>query len=77
MDNKLKILRAKHNFTQQELANALGVTRQTIHSFETGKFNPSLAVALRIADLFREPVENIFKRAETIIIPEHNLRSYR
>ena len=46
--------------TQQELANAVGVTRQTIHSIETGKFVPSTVLALKIAGTFQQPVENIF-----------------
>ena len=59
--NNLRRLRFEHNeISQQELANAVGVTRLTIHSIETGKFNPSVSLALKIADFFRTPVEEIF-----------------
>jgi len=46
--------------SQQELANMVGVTRLTIHSIETGKFNPSVKLALKIADYFNKSVEDIF-----------------
>ncbi len=46
--------------SQQDLANAVGVTRLTIHSIETGKFNPSILLALKIAKFFEKPVEKIF-----------------
>jgi putative transcriptional regulator len=46
--------------SQQELANMVGVTRLTIHSIETGKFNPSVKLALKIADYFNKSVEEIF-----------------
>ncbi|MCJ7665165.1 MAG: helix-turn-helix transcriptional regulator [Actinobacteria bacterium] len=46
--------------SQQELANAVGVTRLTIHSIETGKFNPSVLLALKIAEYFNKSVEEIF-----------------
>lgn len=59
--NNLRTYRFKHNeITQQELANAVGVTRLTIHSIETGKFNPSTLLALKIAGFFGVVVEDIF-----------------
>ena len=77
MENKLKILRAKHNFTQQKLAEALGVSRQNIHMIEQGKYNPSLDLALKISDLFNERIENIFIRPVPTVFHLHHLRSYR
>ena len=61
LGNNLRKCRFEHNeISQQELANALGVTRLTIHSIETGKFNPSVSLALKIARFFNKPVEEIF-----------------
>ena len=62
---KLKNNLRKYRFesgeiSQQELANMVGVTRLTIHSIETGKFNPSVKLALKIADYFNKSVEDIF-----------------
>jgi len=63
--NKLKNNLRKYRFeagelSQQKLANEVGVTRLTIHSIETGKFNPSVLLALKIAAFFKKPVEDIF-----------------
>jgi putative transcriptional regulator len=59
--NNLKVLRFNNNqITQDELARQVNVTRQTIHSIETGKFNPSVKLALQIADFFHCKVEDIF-----------------
>ena len=61
LGNNLRRCRFEHNeISQQELANSVGVTRLTIHSIETGKFNPSVSLALRIANFFSKPVEEIF-----------------
>lgn len=60
MKNNLKVQRAKVNMTQQDLAEALRVSRQTIHAIETGKFNPSTLLALRMARLLQTSVEEIF-----------------
>jgi len=61
LDNQLRRCRFEHNeMSQQELANAVGVTRLTIHSIETGKFNPSVMLALKIASFFNKAVEEIF-----------------
>ncbi len=61
LKNKLRNYRFEHNeITQQDLANAVGVTRLTIHSIETGKFNPSTLLALKIAQFFNVVVEEIF-----------------
>jgi putative transcriptional regulator len=61
LSNNLKKYRfEKGEISQQELANAVGVTRLTIHSIETGKFNPSVLLALKISRFFGKPVEEIF-----------------
>jgi len=59
--NRLRKYRFEHNeITQQDLANEVGVTRLTIHSIETGKFNPSTLLVLKIARFFKAKVEDIF-----------------
>jgi putative transcriptional regulator len=60
MKNKIKIYRAMHDMTQEELAEHLRVTRRTINSIEGGKYNPSIEVAFRMAKLFKVPVEELF-----------------
>ncbi len=61
LQNNLRRCRFEHDeISQQELANAIGVTRLTIHSIEKGKFNPSVLLALKIAKFFNKPVEEIF-----------------
>lgn len=65
LENNLRQYRFKNNeITQQDLANAVGVTRLTIHSIETGKFNPSTLLALKIAEFFNAAVEEIFYLAD-------------
>lgn len=58
--NNLRVERAKANITQKKLAEEIGVARQTIHSIETGKFTPSVELALRIARFFDVKVDDIF-----------------
>lgn len=60
MKNLLHVLRAEHHWSQAELAQRLGVSRQTVNAIETGKGDPSLALAFRIARLFGRPLEEIF-----------------
>ena len=60
MKNRLKVLRAERNWSQAELAGRLDVSRQAINAVETGKFDPSLPLAFRIARLFQLPIEEIF-----------------
>lgn len=60
MRNRLKVLRAERDWTQARLARELGVSRQTVNAIETGRFDPSLPLAFRIARLFRQPIEEIF-----------------
>ncbi len=62
MKNRLKVLRAERNWNQQDLAEQLGVSRQSVNAIETGKYDPSLPLAFRIADLFGLPIEAIFQR---------------
>jgi putative transcriptional regulator len=60
MKNRLKVYRAMHDLTQEVLADKLRVTRQTVVSIETGKYDPSLPLAFRIAGLFNVKIEDIF-----------------
>lgn len=62
--NKIKIFRATFNMTQEELADRVGVTRQTIIAIEKNKYVPSLNLAFRIAKTFNEKIENIFRYQE-------------
>ena len=65
MKNRLKVLRAEHDWTQAQLAEALDVSRQTVNAIETGKFDPSLTLAFRVARLFGQPIEQIFEDEAT------------
>jgi putative transcriptional regulator len=58
--NRLKVLRAERDMSQADLGDALGVSRQTINAIETGKYDPSLPLAMKIGRLFGQPVEAIF-----------------
>ena len=60
MENTLKVLRATKSVTQEQLADDLGVTRQTIHAVESGKYNPSLELAFKLAHYFDTTIEEIF-----------------
>jgi putative transcriptional regulator len=60
MNNRLKVLRAERNWSQADLADALGVSRQTVNALETGRYDPSLPLAFRIARIFGQPIESIF-----------------
>ncbi len=62
MKNRLKVLRAERDWSQQDLADALAVSRQSVNAIETGKYDPSLPLAFRVADLFEMPIEAIFLR---------------
>ena len=61
MKNRLKALRAERNWTQQDLAERAGVSRQTIHSIEAGKYDPSLPLAFVLARLFDASIEEVFE----------------
>lgn len=60
MKNTLRELRAERGWTQADLSEQLGVSRQTVNAVETGKYDPSLPLAFRIAALFDRPIEGIF-----------------
>ncbi|GAA0268891.1 helix-turn-helix transcriptional regulator [Alteraurantiacibacter aestuarii] len=64
MKNRLKVMRAERDWSQQDLAEQLGVSRQSVNAIETGKYDPSLPLAFRIADVFELPIEEIFLRDE-------------
>jgi len=61
MKNRLKVLRAERDWSQAKLAELLDVSRQTINAIETGKYDPSLPLAFKIARLFELTIEEIFK----------------
>jgi putative transcriptional regulator len=63
MRNRLRVLRAERRWTQEALAEELGVSRQTINSIETGKYDPSLGVAFSLARVFDCRIEDIFTPA--------------
>jgi putative transcriptional regulator len=60
MKNRLRVLRAESNWSQADLAQRLEVSRQSVNAIETGKFDPSLPLAFRLARLFKMPIEQIF-----------------
>jgi putative transcriptional regulator len=61
MQNKLRVLRAEKKWSQAELADRLGVSRQAVNAVETGKHDPSLTLAFSIADVFEQTIEDIFE----------------
>ena len=64
MNNRLKVLRAERSWSQQDLAERLGVSRQSVNAIETGKYDPSLPLAFKIATVFGLPIEQIFSADE-------------
>ena len=60
MKNRLRVFRAEREWTQADLAERLDVSRQTVNAIETGKFDPALPLAFRIADLFSMTIEEVF-----------------
>jgi len=60
MENRLRLLRAERSWSQQDLAEKLEVSRQSVNAIETGKYDPSLPLAFRIAELFNLAIEEIF-----------------
>ena len=62
MKNRLKVLRAERDWSQADLADRLAISRQSVNAIETGKYDPSLPLAFRIADLFELSIEQIFLR---------------
>ena len=61
MKNQLRILRAERQWSQGDLAGKLGVSRQTVNALETGKYDPSLPLAFKIARLFGRSIEDVFE----------------
>jgi putative transcriptional regulator len=68
MKNRLRVLRAERNWSQAELADQLGVSRQTVNAIENGKYDPSLPLAFKMAVLFEMPIEEIFEAEESDLI---------
>jgi len=60
MRNRLRVLRAERGWSQADLASRVGVSRQTVNAIETGKYDPSLPLAFRIAAVFKTRIESIF-----------------
>ena len=62
MKNRLKVLRAERDWSQQDLADRLAVSRQSVNAIEKGRYDPSLPLAFSIAEVFELPIEQIFSR---------------
>ena len=60
MKNRIRVLRAEKGWTQADLAQALDVSRNSVNAIENGKYDPSLPLAFKIADVFGEPIESLF-----------------
>jgi putative transcriptional regulator len=60
VNNRLRVLRAERGWSQAELADRLDVSRQAVNAIETGKYDPSLPLAFKLARLFEQPIEQIF-----------------
>ena len=69
MKNRLKVLRAERDWTQADLARLLDVSRQTVNAIETGKYDPSLPLAFRLAGLFDLRIEDIFEPPHPVPLP--------
>ena len=65
MNNRLRVLRAERGWSQAELAARLDVSRQAVNAIETGKYDPSLPLAFKLARLFAQPIEQIFSDEAT------------
>lgn len=74
MKNRLKVLRAERDWSQGDLAQRLEVSRQSVNAIETGKFDPSLPLAFKLARLFERPIEEIFTDEEGTSDPSTSLR---
>lgn len=64
MENRLRVLRAEHGWSQAELGEHVGVSRQAVNAIETGKHDPSLPLAFRMARVFSLPIEQVFADPE-------------
>lgn len=65
MKNHLRVLRAERDWSQADLSDELGVSRQTVNAIETGRYDPSLPLAFRIARLFARKIEDIFEETDS------------
>lgn len=65
MKNRLKVARAEHNLSQADLADRIGVSRQTVNSIETARYVPSTVLALKLAQVLGKPVDQLFMLEET------------
>ena len=65
MKNQLRVLRAERDWSQAELSERLGVSRQTVNAIETGRYDPSLPLAFQIARLFARKIEDIFEETDS------------
>lgn len=65
MKSRLRVLRAERDWSQADLAERLQISRQSVNAIETGKYDPSLPLAFRIADLFEMKIEEVFLREQT------------
>jgi len=72
MKNRLRVLRAEREWSQADLATRLNVSRQTVNAIETGKYDPSLPLAFRIARVFGQTIEAIFEEEETPESPQRH-----
>ena len=70
MRNRLKVLRAERDWSQADLAERLDVSRQSVNAIETGKYDPSLPLAFKIAAVFGLPIEQIFSAEEAAVAAE-------
>ena len=75
MKNSLRALRAERGWSQKELGARLDVSRQTVNAIETGKYDPSLPLAFKIADLFGQPIEEIFAAVEVELASDKRTRA--
>lgn len=64
LKNRLKVLRAERDWSQEELSRRAGVSRQTINAIEKGKYHPSLPLAFKLSEVFQLPIEEIFLRED-------------
>lgn len=67
IQNRIKVLRAEHNWTQADLADRVGISRQAIISIEKYKYTPSLELAFKIAEVFQVPIHQVFEHKEGTI----------
>jgi len=75
MKNRLRVLRAEREWSQADLAKRLEVSRQSVNAIETGKFDPSLPLAFRLARLFEMPIEEIFEDEDGMLLTTENTES--